>query len=61
MKPKQHLEFVRVDLNTGWERPPGAKHGPFTSKSGCILHAMHYYETSGKDAGKGGAHAQERK
>src|SRR5439155_830875 len=23
MKPKQHLEFVRVDLNTGWERPPG--------------------------------------
>jgi len=23
MKPKQHLEFVKVDLNTGWERPPG--------------------------------------
>jgi hypothetical protein len=23
MKPKQHLEFVKVDLNSGWERPPG--------------------------------------
>lgn len=23
MKAKQHLEFVRVDLSTGWERPPG--------------------------------------
>ena len=23
MKAKQHLEFVRVDLNGGWERPPG--------------------------------------
>src|SRR6185503_7670946 len=23
MKPKQHLEFVKVDLNAGWEVPPG--------------------------------------
>ena len=23
MKPKQHLEFVKVDLKTGWEVPPG--------------------------------------
>jgi len=23
MKPKQHLEFVKVDVDTGWERPPG--------------------------------------
>ena len=23
MKPKQHLEFVNVDLATGWEVPPG--------------------------------------
>jgi len=23
MKPKQHLEFVNVDLDSGWERPPG--------------------------------------
>src|SRR5437773_9980953 len=23
MKPKSHLEFVSVDLKTGWERPPG--------------------------------------
>jgi hypothetical protein len=23
MKPKQHLEFVSVDLNTGWQRPAG--------------------------------------
>jgi hypothetical protein len=28
-------------------RPPGVHHGPFTSKGGCILHEMHYYETSG--------------
>ncbi len=128
MKPKQHLEFVAVDLNpeTGWEvppgyppgftqkilasdidetskrgsrtrllklesgafstvpfvhdhweevflvqgdlivgndgqgqggqashaftyacRPPGTHHGPFTSKEGCLLYEMHYYETSG--------------
>ncbi len=113
MKPKQHLEFVKVDLkyqkilasdldekakrgsrtrllkiepgafstvpfvHDHWEevyvvqgdlivgndaqgrggeqcfaptyacRPPGAHHGPFTSKGGCILHEIHYYETSG--------------
>lgn len=29
-------------------RPPGVHHGPFTSKGGCILHEIHYYETSGK-------------
>ena len=23
MTPKQHLEFVKVDLAAGWERPPG--------------------------------------
>ena len=23
MQPKQHLEFVKVDLNSGWERPAG--------------------------------------
>ena len=23
MKPKQHLEFVKVDLATGWQRPEG--------------------------------------
>jgi hypothetical protein len=23
MKPKQHLEFVKVDLSSGWERPRG--------------------------------------
>ena len=28
-------------------RPPGAHHGPFTSHGGCILHEIHYYETSG--------------
>lgn len=126
MKPKQHLEFVTVDLSSGWERPPGyprgfyqkilasdldeegkrgsrtrllkieagafstepfvhdhweevylvqgdlvvgndeegkggeqcfaptyacrppgVHHGPFTSRGGCILHEIHYYETSG--------------
>jgi hypothetical protein len=29
-------------------RPPGAHHGPFTSKNGCVLYEIHYYETSGK-------------
>ena len=29
-------------------RPPGAHHGPFTSKGGCLLYEIHYYETSGK-------------
>jgi len=28
-------------------RPPGVHHGPFTSKGGCILYEIHYYETSG--------------
>ena len=37
-------------------RPPGVHHGPFTSKGGCILHEIHYYETSGKGAG----HAKDR-
>src|SRR6185295_8587058 len=23
MKPKQHMEFVKVDVNAGWERPEG--------------------------------------
>jgi hypothetical protein len=136
MKPKQHMEFVKVDVTSGWERPegyppgfwqkilasdideeakrgsrtrllkidpgafstepfvhdhweevylvqgdlvvgndkqgrggqqcvaptyacrpPGVHHGPFTSKGGCILHEIHYYETSGKKAG----HAEKRK
>ena len=29
MKPKQHLEFVSVDLKSGWERPPGYPPGFF--------------------------------
>ena len=28
-------------------RPPGVNHGPFTTKQGCILYEIHYYETSG--------------
>ena len=24
-------------------RPPGVYHGPFTSKTGCILYEIHYY------------------
>ena len=28
--------------------PPGVHHGPFTSRNGCILHEIHYYETSGR-------------
>jgi len=30
-------------------RPPGAAHGPFTTKTGCLLYEIHYYETSGKN------------
>jgi hypothetical protein len=29
-------------------RPPGVRHGPFTTKHGCLLYEIHYYETSGK-------------
>ena len=29
MKPKQHLEFVKVDLKSGWEVPPGYPPGFF--------------------------------
>jgi len=29
MKPKQHLEFVKVDVNAGWERPRGYPPGFF--------------------------------
>ena len=29
-------------------RPPGVHHGPFTSKDGCLLYEIHYYETSGR-------------
>lgn len=28
-------------------RPPGVHHGPFTTKGGCIMFEIHYYETSG--------------
>lgn len=29
-------------------RPPGVRHGPFSSKGGCVMYELHYYETSGK-------------
>jgi hypothetical protein len=29
MKPKSHLEFVNVDMNAGWEVPPGYPPGFF--------------------------------
>jgi len=29
-------------------RPPGVPHGPFATRSGCLLYEIHYYETSGK-------------
>lgn len=29
-------------------RPPGVRHGPFSSRGGCLLVEIHYYETSGK-------------
>jgi hypothetical protein len=29
-------------------RPPGAHHGPFTTRNGCVMYESHYYETSGK-------------
>jgi len=25
-------------------RPPGAKHGPFRSDTGCLLYGIHYYD-----------------
>jgi hypothetical protein len=27
-------------------RPPGAYHGPFSSKQGCLLYEIHYYDES---------------
>jgi hypothetical protein len=29
-------------------RPPGVYHGPFSSKGGCVLHEIHYYDESVK-------------
>lgn len=29
-------------------RPPGAAHGPFSSKRGCLLYEIHYYDESGR-------------
>jgi len=29
-------------------RPPGAYHGPFSSKRGCLLYEIHYYDESGR-------------
>jgi hypothetical protein len=29
-------------------RPPGVHHGPFTSRGGCILHEIHYYQDAQK-------------
>jgi hypothetical protein len=29
-------------------RPPGAFHGPFSSRGGCMLYEIHYYDESGK-------------
>jgi len=29
-------------------RPPGVHHGPFSSRAGCVMYEIHYYETSGK-------------
>lgn len=34
--------------NTYACRPPGAPHGPFKSKAGCVLFEIHYYDESGK-------------
>src|SRR4029077_12150984 len=33
--------------NTYASRPPGAYHGPFKSKSGCMLFESHYFEPVG--------------
>jgi hypothetical protein len=29
-------------------RPPGAFHGPFSSRQGCLLYEIHYYDESKK-------------
>jgi hypothetical protein len=29
-------------------RPPGAAHGPFKSRRGCLLYEIHYYDESGR-------------
>jgi hypothetical protein len=31
-------------------RPPGIRHGPFKSESGCMLFEMHYYDAGTKSA-----------
>ena len=30
-------------------RPPGTAHGPFTSKSGCLMFELHYYDNAPTD------------
>ena len=34
-------------------RPPGVYHGPFSSRGGCVMYEIHYYETSGPPMGVG--------
>jgi hypothetical protein len=49
----EEVFLVQGDLVVGNDAkgrggPPGVHHGPFTSKGGCLLYEIHYYETSGK-------------
>ena len=37
-------EFGSFEPNTYASRPPGTPHGPFESKTGCLLVEIHFYE-----------------
>ena len=53
MKPKQHLEFVKVDLSSGWEVPPGYPPGFYQKILASDLDEKNKKGQTAKVAGRG--------